>query len=122
MPSTPLTMEFQITQEYLGFATHLVYLGTLFKEVLDADTYVKGKGSTVGKILDGSIESHNLTGMAGVANIGNDRNWCGHPIAQANWYAFGRLAWDHSLSAEAIAGQGQKARDGWLGASPQPAE
>lgn len=105
MPATPLIMEFQITQEYLGFATHLVYLGTLFKEVLDADTFVKGKGSTVGKVVDGSMESHSLSGMAGVANIGSDRNWCGHPIAQANWFAFGRLAWDHTLSADRIAGE-----------------
>lgn len=103
MPSTPLIMEFQITQEYLGFATHLFYQGALFKEVLDADTYAKGKNSTVGRILDGSIENHALTGMAGVANIGNDINWTGHPFGQGNWYAFGRLAWDHTLSAEHIA-------------------
>ncbi len=105
MPATPLMMEFQITQEYLGFATHLAYLAPLFKEALDADTYAKGKGSTVGKVLDGSLEDHRLTGMAGVANIGNDRNWCGHPLAQANWYAFGRLAWDHTLSSETIAAE-----------------
>jgi alpha-glucuronidase len=103
MPQTPLMMEFQITQEYLGFATHHVYLASLFKECLDADTYVKGKGSTVAKVVDGSLEGHSLSGIAGVSNIGNDRNWCGHPLAQANWYAFGRLAWDHTLSAEAIA-------------------
>ncbi len=103
MPSTPLMMEFQITQEYLGFATHLVYLGTLFKETLDADTYAMGEGSTVGRVVDGSLHAHRLSGMAGVANIGDDRNWCGHPIAQANWYVFGRLAWDPSLTAEAIA-------------------
>ncbi|MBT1695630.1 alpha-glucuronidase [Fulvivirgaceae bacterium PWU4] len=103
MPSTPLMMEFQITQEYLGFATHLVYLAPLFKECLDADTHAKGKGSTVARVIDGSLENHTLSGMAGVANIGNDRNWCGHPVAQSNWYSFGRLAWDHTLSAEAIA-------------------
>ncbi|HKY54379.1 MAG TPA: alpha-glucuronidase family glycosyl hydrolase, partial [Anaerolineales bacterium] len=103
MPSTPLMMEFQITQEYLGYATHLVYLAPLFKECLDADTYSKGKGSFVSKVIDGSLEDHKTTGMAGVANIGNDRNWCGHPIAQANWYSFARLAWDPDLTAEAIA-------------------
>jgi alpha-glucuronidase len=103
MPSTPLMMEFQITQEYLGFATHLAYLAPLFKECLDSDTHAKGPGSTVAKVVDGSLESHSLSGMAGVANIGNDRNWCGHPMAQSNWYAFGRLAWDHTLTAEAIA-------------------
>ncbi len=103
MPKTPLMMEFQLTQEYLGFATHLVYLAPLFKECLDADTYAKGKGSTVAHVVDGSLENHSLTGIAGVANIGNDRNWTGHPFAQANWYALGRLAWNPSLSSETIA-------------------
>lgn len=103
MPKTPLVMEYQITQEYLGFATHAVYLGTLFKEVLETDTYIKGKGSTVAKIIDGSVDNHTLTGIAGVANTGSDRNWSGHPLNQANWYAYGRLAWNHELSAEKIA-------------------
>ena len=102
-PKTPLMMEFQITQEYLGFATHLVYLGTLFEEVLDSDTYARGEGSTVAKVIDGSLFGHTLTGMAGVSNIGTDRNWTGSHFAQANWYAFGRLAWDPYLSAEEIA-------------------
>lgn len=84
MPNTPLMLEVQITQEYLGFSNHLVYLAPLFEECLQADTYAKGKGSPV---------SGTIRGMAGVANIGNDLNWCGHPFAQANWYAFGRLAW-----------------------------
>lgn len=96
MPKTPLMMEFQLTQEYLGFATHLVYLAPLFKECLDSDTYTKGKGSTV---------ATTISGMAGVANIGNERNWCGHPFAQANWYAFGKLAWDPGLSSAQIAGE-----------------
>ncbi len=103
MPNTSLMVEFQLTQEYLGFATHLVYMAPLFKECLDADTYTKGKGSFVSKVVDGSLDHHNLTAIAGVANIGNDRNWCGHPFAQANWYAYGRLAWDHQLSSEALA-------------------
>ena len=103
MPQTPLNIEFQITQEYLGFATHLVYLAPLFKEVLDADTYVSGKGSTVAKILEGSVHHYALTGIAGVANIGNERNWTGHPFGQSNWYAFGRLAWNHALAPSAIA-------------------
>jgi len=103
MPRTPLMPEFQLTQEYLGFSTHLVYLAPLFKECLDADTYAKGKGSLVRKVADGSLEGHTLTGIAGVANIGNERNWTGHPFAQANWYAFGRLAWEPSLSADTIA-------------------
>jgi alpha-glucuronidase len=103
MPQTPLMMEFQITQEYLGFATHLVYLATMFKECLDSDTYSKGAGSTVARVIDGSLEQHKLNGIAGVANTGTDRNWTGHLFAQANWYAFGRLSWDHQLSAETIA-------------------
>lgn len=103
MPETPLMMEFQITQEYLGFATHLVYLAPLFKECLYSDTYAEGKGSYVAKIIDGSLEDHAISGMAGVSNIGTDRNWTGHPFGQANWYCFGRLAWDHTLSSDDIA-------------------
>jgi len=103
MPKTPLMMEFQITKEYLGFATHLVYLGTLFEEALDSDTMVRGKGSTVAKVVDGELHGYKKTGMAGVSNIGADRNWTGSDFDQANWYAFGRLAWDPYLSAQSIA-------------------
>ena len=103
MPQTALMMEFQLTQEYLGFATHLVFLPVLQKEVLNADTYAKGKGSEILKVIDGSLNDQPVSGMAGVANIGNDINWCGHPFAQANWYALGRLAWDPSLSPATIA-------------------
>ena len=103
MPKTPLMMEFQITKEYLGQSTHLTYLGPLFKETLDADTYAKGKGSTVAKVVDGSLDGHRLTGIAGVANIGVDRDWSGSIFNQADWYAFGRLAWDPDLTAESIA-------------------
>jgi alpha-glucuronidase len=103
MPKTPLMMEFQITKEYLGFATHLAYLGPLFEEALDADTMVKGKGSTVAKVIDGELHGYSLTGMAGVANVGADRNWSGSHFDQANWYAYGRLAWDPMLSSRDIA-------------------
>jgi alpha-glucuronidase len=103
MPQTPLAMEFQLTQEYLGQGTHLVYEAPLFKEVLDADTYAKGKSSTVGKIIDGSLNNYSITAIAAVANIGSERNWTNHLFGQANWYAFGRLAWDHDLTAEQIA-------------------
>ena len=75
MPQTPLIMEFQLTQEYLGFATHLVFLAPLFKECLDADTYARRKNSSVAKVIDGSLEDHSISGIAGVANIGNDINW-----------------------------------------------
>lgn len=103
MPKTPLMMEFQITKEYLGQSTHLTYLGPLFEETLDADTYARGKGSTVAKVIDGTLDGHKLTGIAGVANIGVDRDWSGSIFNQADWYAFGRLAWNPDLSAEAIA-------------------
>lgn len=103
MPDTPLMMEFQVTKEYLGFATHLVYLGPMWKEVLDADTYARGKESTVGKVIDGTLHEYANTGIAGVSNIGTDRNWSGSHFDQANWYAYGRLAWDHTLPAETIA-------------------
>ena len=103
MPRTPLMLELQITKEYLGQDTHLVFLGPLFEEVLDADTYARGEGSTVGRVVDGSLHGHARTGIAGVANIGTDRNWTGSHFNQANWYAFGRLAWDHTLSSGEIA-------------------
>jgi alpha-glucuronidase len=103
MPKTPVMVEFQVTKEYLGFATHLVYLGALFEEVLQADTFARGAGSTVAKVVDGTVTGHTVTGMAGVANIGDDRDWCGSTFNQANWYAFGRLAWNPTQSARDIA-------------------
>jgi alpha-glucuronidase len=105
MLQTPLAMEFQITHEYLGQGTHLVYDAPLFKEVLNADTYSNGKGSTVAKIIDGSTNNYSITAIAGVANIGSERNWTNHPFLQANWYAFGRLAWDYNLPSEQIANE-----------------
>jgi alpha-glucuronidase len=94
MPKTSLMLEVQVTKEYLGFATHLAYLGTMWQETLDADTYAHGPGSLV---------RSQIAGMAGVANIGADRNWTGSHFDQANWYAFGRLAWDPELDARAVA-------------------
>jgi alpha-glucuronidase len=102
---TPLMVEFQITQEYLGFSDHLVYLAPLQKEVLDSDTWCRGKNSTVAKVTDGSLYPQKYSAIAGVANIGRDTSWCGHHFAQANWYAFGRLAWDHQLPAGEIASE-----------------
>ncbi len=103
MPETPLMMEFQVTQEYLGFSTHLVYLGAQWEEVLTADTLIDGQGSLVGDVIDGSLHAYPVTGIAGVANIGSDRDWTGSPFGQANWYAYGRLAWDPELPARSIA-------------------
>ena len=107
MPKTPLMMEFQITREYLGFATHVVYLAPLFEEVLQADTHVAGAGSLVRDVIDGTLHAYPVTGIAGVANTGMDRNWCGSVFACANWHAFGRLAWNPSLASSALA-------DEWL--------
>ncbi len=104
MPKTPLMMEFQITKEYLGFSTHLAYLGQYYEEALKADTFANGKtGNTVAKVVEGTVDNHTLTGIAGVANIGMDRNWSGSDFDQANWYAFGRLAWNPQASSRAIA-------------------
>jgi alpha-glucuronidase len=107
MPRTPLALELQITQEYLGFATHLAYLGVLYEEVLDADTHARGAGSMVAKVVDGSLFGYGQTSIAGVSNVGAARDWTGAPFAQANWYAFGRLGWNPELSAREIA-------DEWL--------
>ncbi|WP_303829944.1 alpha-glucuronidase family glycosyl hydrolase [Asticcacaulis taihuensis] len=103
MPKTNEMLEVQITKEYLGQGTHLVYQGPLYEETLKADTYAEGKGSTVAKIIDGTLDHHALTGMAGVSNVGDDRNWTGHDFSQADWYAFGRLAWDPEASSRDIA-------------------
>ena len=103
LKKTPEMVEFQITQEYLGQNNHLVFLAPLFKETLDSDTYSDGKGSTIAKITDGTLRPAKLTAISAVANIGEDKNWTSHHFAQANWYAFGRLAWNHDLSSEQIA-------------------
>jgi alpha-glucuronidase len=103
MEQTPVFAELQATQEYLGQAKHLVYHGTMWKEFLDSDTYAKGVGSTVGRVLEGAVHPYRITGMVSVTNPGLVTNWCGHHFSQANWYAFGRLAWNHQLSAEQIA-------------------
>jgi len=94
MPNTALMGEFMVTKEYMGFSTHLAYQGTVFEETLKSDTHRPGAGTPV---------AHTLAGMAGVANVGTDRNWCGAPLEQANWYAFGRLAWAPLASSAAIA-------------------
>lgn len=85
MPRTPQMVEFQITQEYLGFSNHLAYLAPMWEEFFDF------------------VKPASLKAIAGVANIGTDTNWCGHPFAQANWYAFGRMAWNPSLTSGTIA-------------------
>ncbi len=103
MKKTSVMPELQITQEYLGQSVHLVFLATMWGEFLKSDTYRSGKGSTVARCTDGSLFPQKHIAIAGVSNIGSDVNWCGHPFAQSNWYAFGRLAWNNSLSSEQIA-------------------
>ncbi len=105
MPKTSLMMEFQITKEYLGQQTHLAYLGPLYEEALKSDTYEHGPGSTVARIIDGSLDHHDISGIAGVANIGNDADWSGSIFNQANWYVFGRMAWGPDISAREVAAE-----------------
>lgn len=108
MKKTAVMPELQITQEYLGHSYQLAFLAPMWEECLKSDTYQEGKGSTVARCTDGSIFKYPYTAIAGVANTGLDSNWCGHPFAQANWYAFGRQAWDHTLTSEQIADEWTK--------------
>jgi alpha-glucuronidase len=101
--NTHVGMEFQITLEYLGQGIQLVYMGPYWKEVLDFDTYENGAGSTVAKVLDGTRNGDTETCISGVSNVGDNTNWCGHHFHQANWFAYGRLAWNHTLSSDSIA-------------------
>lgn len=103
LEDTNIMLELQVTQEYFGFSYHLAYQGPLFEEVLQSDTYAKGEGSTVGKILGNEVFEYKHTGMAGVINPGTDRNWTGHPFVQSSWYVYGRMAWDYELTSEQIA-------------------
>jgi alpha-glucuronidase len=103
MPGTPLALELQITKEYLGEDSHLAYLGPLFEEVLKADTHVAGPGTTVARVIDGSAHGYATSAIAGVSNVGDDANWTGSHMNQANWYVFGRMAWDPDLSAQSVA-------------------
>lgn len=107
MKNTCVMPEVQITQEYLGHAIHLVYLAPMWEEFLQEDTFQQGAGSTVARMTDGRAFSYPVSAISGVANIGLDSNWTGHLFAQANWYAFGRLAWNNSLGSKQIA-------DEWL--------
>lgn len=100
---TQLGMEFQITQEYLGQATQLVFLAPMWEEVLKSKTFEPSQSSTVASVVETPINENHKTLIAGVSNIGTDRNWTGHLFGQANWYAFGKLAWDPELDSKAIA-------------------
>ncbi|PLS01141.1 alpha-glucuronidase family glycosyl hydrolase [Neobacillus cucumis] len=108
MPQTNQMMEFQITQEYTGQQKHLCYLVPQWKEVLDFDTFANGESSPVKHVVDGSMFPYRYSGIAAVSNIGNDYNWSGHTLAQANLYGFGRLTWNPDLQAETITNE-------WIG-------
>ena len=103
MPRTPLMLELQVTKEYLGQDTHLAYLGTMWEEVLRADTHAKGAGTTVARVIEGGPSGYRPGGIAGVANVGTDRDWTGSHFNQANWYAFGRMAWSPDAKASDVA-------------------
>lgn len=105
MKKTPLMPELQITQEYLGHSYQLAFLATMWEEFLKSDTWQEGKNSTVARVTDGSIFNQRYTAIAGVANVGLDANWCGHHFAQANWYAFGRQAWNNTMPAADVANE-----------------
>jgi alpha-glucuronidase len=107
MKKTSVMPEFQITMEYLGHSTHLVFLSPMWEECLQSETFQQGKGSTVARCTNGSIYPQKHTAIAGVSNVGLDTNWTGHHFTQANWYAFGRLAWNPDLKSDQIA-------DEWL--------
>jgi alpha-glucuronidase len=107
MKKTAVMPELQITQEYMGRSIHLVYLAPSWEEFFNSDTYLNGPGSSVAKYTDGRLQHQKYTAIAGVANIGLDTNWSGHDFAQSNWYAYGRMAWNNSLSSKEIA-------DEWL--------
>lgn len=98
-------IEFQIAQEYTGQQRHVCYLVPQWKEIMEFDTQAKGGPAPVKRIVDGSLWGNRLSGIAAVSNVGNDRNWTGHLLAQANLYGFGRLAWNPELSAEEIAAE-----------------
>lgn len=112
MPMTAKLLEVQITQEYTGQQVHVCYLPPSWKEVLDFDTHALGQGSTVAELVvrgrPAASQGVQAAGMAGVANVGDDPNWTGHLLAQANLYGFGRLAWAPSLSAQEVAKEWSK--------------
>ncbi|MGI2297358.1 alpha-glucuronidase family glycosyl hydrolase [Paenibacillus sp. GXUN7292] len=103
MEKTNQMMEFQITQEYTGQQRHVCYLIPQWKEALEYDTYLQGEGTTIKKIAAGQVYAYTHSGIAAVTSIGNDDNWTGHHLAQANLYGYGRLLWNPELSAERIA-------------------
>jgi alpha-glucuronidase len=103
LEKTNQMIEFQVTQEYTGHQIDLCYLVPMWKEALDFDTFARGKGSRVSDIVSGKLFGSPLGGAAGVSNIGDSPAWTGNPLAQANLFGFGRLAWDPARTSEEIA-------------------
>ncbi|MGN8647464.1 alpha-glucuronidase family glycosyl hydrolase [Gracilibacillus sp. HCP3S3_G5_1] len=103
MPKTNQMIEFQIAQEYTGQQIDLCYLLPQWKEVLAFDTHIKGEGTTIEEIVAGNIHHYKYSGVAAVSNIGNDENWTGNTLAQANLYGYGRLTWNPALTSEEVA-------------------
>uniref|UniRef100_A0A7C3IH80 Xylan alpha-1,2-glucuronidase n=1 Tax=Gracilinema caldarium TaxID=215591 RepID=A0A7C3IH80_9SPIR len=103
MERTNQILEFQVTQEYTGHQIDLCYLGPQWKEIVGFDTHAKGTHAYVSSIIDGSFYNRPFGGMAAVSNLGDDYNWTGHWLAQANWYAYGRLSWNPNLASADIA-------------------
>ncbi len=103
LENTNIVLEFQAAQEYTGQQKHVCYLLPMWKEVLGFDTFAKGEGSYVSKVANGSLFKRKHRGIAAVSNLGNSECWTGHPLAQANLYGLGRIAWNPELSSEEIA-------------------
>ena len=104
MPKTPVALELQITKAYLGEDTYLAYLGALYEEVLKSDTYAKGAGTTVARVVDGTAFGYANTAISGVANIGNDTNWTGLQTQhyEARWWRDASLQYFASVSKHTI--------------------
>ncbi len=103
LQQTNMAMELQITQEYTGQQRHLCFLPSMWKEVLDFDLQLKRDGASVKEVVSGKTFGRTTAGFVGVANVGRDASWLGHPLAMANLYGFGRLAWNPNLSPRIIA-------------------
>ena len=103
LKDTNIVMEFQVTQEYTGHSNDICYLVPQWKEYMEFDTFAKGEGSLIRDVACGSLHGRNIGGMTAVINVGDDANWTGHTLAQANFYGYGRLIWNPCLSAEEIA-------------------
>ncbi|WP_420842469.1 alpha-glucuronidase family glycosyl hydrolase [Halalkalibacter alkaliphilus] len=112
MNETNQMLEFQITQEYTGQQKHVCYLIPQWKEILEFETYAKGEGTPIKRIVDGSTFENCYSGITAVSNIGNDTNWTGHQLAQANLFGFGRLIWNPDLSVEEITNEWVRATFG----------